>query len=139
MKQRAIEFDFVAIVLKNYLLCRRKKFNGIEELMNDKGYMRRPVLQEVVGPVLSSSPGFSAHSDDASSHNSDEHTETDHTQPELTTSELLGSGGQSPVHNHELDASGYVTPTVEDSDKLEVLEHGESHDKLQNITISLLK
>ena len=135
-EQLAIEFGFVATVLRFYLLCRRKKFNGIEELTNDKGYMRRPGLQEVVGPALSSSPRFSAHSGDAS-HNFDKDAETDRIQPELMTSESLESGRESPAHSHELDKSGYVTPTVEELDKLEVLEHGESHSTTQSITWSL--
>lgn len=101
----------------------RKKFNGIEELMNDKGYMRRPGLQEAVGPVSSSSPHSSAHSSGSSLHNSDEDAEIDRIQPELVTSELLEIGRESPVHSHELDEGGFVTPTVEDSDKLEILDY----------------
>lgn len=104
--------------------------------MNDKGYMRRPGLQEAVGPVSSSSPLSSAHSSGSSLHNSDEDAEIDRIQPELVTSELLEIGRESPVHSHELDESGFVTPTVEDSDKLEILDYGESHCNIQSIIMS---
>lgn len=104
-------------------LCRRKRFEGIDELINDKGYMRRPGLQGVVLPVSCSSPRFSAHSHDASSQGSDFDAETDHFQPESVKAEKLESSRESPVHNDEYDNSGSVTPTVED--KLGTLQHGE--------------
>ena len=107
--------------------------------MNDTGYMRPRGLEQVVGLVSSSSAHFSAHSGDASSHDSDEDAEGDHIQPELMTSESLESGRESPVHSHELNMSGYVSPTVEELDKVEISEHGESPINVHSMIMSLYR
>jgi len=116
-------------------LCRRKKFEGIDELINDKGYMRPPGLQGVVVPVSCSSPRFSAHSGDASPQYSDFDVETDHFESELVKVEKLESSRESPVHNDEYDNSGRVTARVVDPEKLETLQHGESHSNFQSVSM----
>lgn len=118
-------------------MCRRKKFDGIQELINDEDSTRRSGLQEAVGLVSSSSSRFSEHSGDDFSHSSDDDAKVEHTQPELMKSEMPESSRESPVHSYGLDKSGSVAPTVEDSDKLEMLQHGESHCNVQSMFMSL--
>lgn len=96
----------------------RKIFEGIDELINDKGYMRRPGLQRAIVPVSCSSPRFFAHSGDASLQYSDFDAETDHFEPELVKAEKLESSRESPVDNDGYDNSERVTPRVVDSGKL---------------------
>lgn len=107
--------------------CRRKKFDGIDELYNDKGYMCRPGQHDAVMPASCSSPRFSTHTGDASSQYSDFDADTDHYERESVKAEKLESSRESPVHNDENHNSGSVALEVADSDKLETLQHGESH------------
>ena len=108
-------------------LCRRKKFEGIEELLNDKDWMCRPGIQGVAVPVSHTSPCISAHSGEAFLQSSDFDAESDHFQPNLTNAEMLENNGGSPVHNDGIEGSGNITPTAEDSDNSETLQQGESH------------
>lgn len=118
-------------------LCRRKKFEDIEELLSDKDCMLRPGLQGVVVPVTCTSPLNSVHSGDTPSQSSDFNAEADHFQSNLTSAEILESNRGSPVHNDGVDMSRHITPTVEDSDNLEMLQHGESHSSVQSMPMSL--
>ncbi|KAG0580342.1 hypothetical protein KC19_4G166300 [Ceratodon purpureus] len=101
----------------------RKKFEGIEELLNSEERIRRPGLQGVVVPVSCASPRSSAQSSDASSQSSDFDVETDHFQPNLMNAEMLEGSRGSPVHNDGVDRSGYIMPSVEDLENLETLQH----------------
>lgn len=101
----------------------RKKFDGIDELYNDKGYMRRPGQHDAVMPASCSSPRFSTHTGDASSQYSDFDADTDHYEPESVKAEKIESSRGSPVHNDENHNSGSFALEVADSDKLETLQH----------------
>lgn len=93
--------------------CRRKKFEGIEELLADKDSTRRPG----VVPGLCSSSRLSARSGDASSRFSDFDAEDD-----LDQSKAASSIG-SPTHSDRHYKSGYATSIADSEDKL--LQHGE--------------
>lgn len=117
--QGTLDCDYITGLLKPVSFCRRKIFEGNEDLHNDKDSMRRPCLQGVV-PATRSSPCFSACNGDASSHTSDVDAERDHNQ-----SEPPSSTGTS-VHNGWPYRSGYVMPIVDDSeDHLEIPQNGE--------------
>uniref|UniRef100_A0A7I4D9F1 Uncharacterized protein n=1 Tax=Physcomitrium patens TaxID=3218 RepID=A0A7I4D9F1_PHYPA len=103
----------------------RKKFDGIEELMSDKGYMRRLDLQNVTVSRSHSSPRFSAHSEDFPTHSSDFDAEDDHIHSEPSEPEMVESGTAHKMNTDGLDESECETPTGQDSDKLERSKHGE--------------